>query len=147
MKFPNNSIILIIFSFLMFICCNSSRKIVENQDKLSQVVVEKITLKNRASTIFNSKELIEEVNFDTIKRNIKSSEWAKVQKLVKKLDLDQVGNWEAPTQERLHDGARATTILFQFGEDRIINSQSFDEGNPPAELKEIYDYLVSLENQ
>lgn len=74
------------------------------------------------------------------------SEWKQLNKMLAAIDLNQIDSWEAPTQERFHDGARAVQITISM-DSQEFNSQSFDEGKPPAELNELYNYLVSLENQ
>lgn len=72
--------------------------------------------------------------------------WEALNEIIRKIDLNQIDSWEAPTQERFHDGARAVQITISM-ESQEFNSHSFDEGKPPAELSELYNYLVSLENQ
>ncbi|WP_143736404.1 hypothetical protein [Moheibacter sediminis] len=83
---------------------------------------------------------------DASKGATESKDWNKLNNLVSKLDLTQIDQWEGPTQARFYDGAKATTIIIESNGE-IYNSQSFDEGQPPAELKELYDYLESLVNQ
>ena len=67
--------------------------------------------------------------------------WTKVQRLVSDLDLRQIENWEAPSQDFTFDGARATTIRIDMN-GTIYTSNVFDEGKPPAELEMLYNMLV-----
>lgn len=83
---------------------------------------------------------------DASKGETSQKSWSQINDLVSKIDLSQIDKWEGPTQARFYDGAKATTIMIEANGE-TYNSQSFDEGKPPAELKELYDYLESLVNQ
>lgn len=81
-------------------------------------------------------------NGETIKK-VSDKNWKNLNDLVSQLDLNKVETWESPTQERFHDGARATIITIESN-GQSYTSQAFDEGNPPAALKDLYDYLAKL---
>lgn len=93
----------------------------------------------------NRSESSQEVTKSVSKSDL-SQYWNKITSLVSDLDIDNFENLESPTQDRLFDGARATVITLHF-KDKTLTSAAFDEGNPPAELKALYDYLVSVVNQ
>lgn len=82
----------------------------------------------------------------TVSKSDLSRHWNKISGLVSDLDINNFENLESPSQDRLFDGARATVITLHF-KDKTVTSAAFDEGNPPAELKALYDYLVSVVNQ
>lgn len=85
-------------------------------------------------------------NPEEIKSKTVDKDWTELNHLVSGLDLMQIESWEAPTQQRFYDGARATTISIT-ADGTTYNSQSFDEGKPPAQLEALYNYLESLVNQ
>lgn len=84
-------------------------------------------------------------NVGDTKKTISKDQWKKINEIVSKIDLAKMDSWESPTQERFHDGARATTITIESN-GQAYSSQSFDEGKPPAQLQDIYDYLQLIVN-
>src|SRR5690606_37267747 len=80
---------------------------------------------------------------DDVKTEVSGEDWNKLNELVSKLDLTKLDTWEGPTQKRFHDGARATVITIESN-GQTYTSQAFDEGNPPAELSELYQYLATM---
>lgn len=89
---------------------------------------------------------VENEKSDTRLKTDGSLEWDEVCRLVGEIDLSRFENLEAPTGDRLFDGARTTVIKLDF-KDKTLTSAAFDEGKPPVELKPLYDYLVSVVNQ
>jgi len=147
MNYLKNKSILVAFSVLFsIISCNSSKKMTDNQLVITDVTMEKITRGSAMTLHINSSEITQEFTMDATKNEIQPKDWNKIKQLINEIDLKNLENWEAPTQERLHDGARATTIILNF-DGTTYSSQTFDEGNPPAQLKALYDYLVSFEVQ
>ncbi|MFA7687440.1 MAG: hypothetical protein WCY25_06215 [Moheibacter sp.] len=134
-----------------FFSCESMKPAQNNNVSISKINMEKSTLgSNSTVEITESGILISatERNGDTDVRRDKVSpkQWNELNRLVNNLDIRQMDTWEGPTQARFYDGAMATTITIET-DGESYNSQSFDEGEPPAELKELYDYLESLVNQ
>lgn len=74
---------------------------------------------------------------------VSDQDWNKLNELISKLDLNKFDTWEGPTQKRFHDGARATVITIESN-GKTYTSQAFDEGNPPAELNDLYQYLATM---
>lgn len=145
-----------IFAFLSFafFSCESAKNTQKNNsdEMITKVSMEKITRGN--SSIFEitkdnvthtSKTMDNQAGEETLHKTT-AADWQKINKLVNSMNVAEIENWIAPTQERLYDGARATTITIEAVEG-TYSSQSFDEGKPPAELQALYDYLESLENQ
>lgn len=129
--------------------CNTTKNIDKNQ--LVSVEISMITRGNSTKNIISKDEVVsentvidEDGNKGVFKKNPK--EWDEINQAVLNLDLNKFESWEAPSQKRLYDGARGTTIKLNF-KDKTLTSQTFDEGEPPAELKVLYNYLVSVVNQ
>lgn|SRR5690554_7955752 len=142
--------LLSMLSFMCFISsCNTTQKI--DNELLLSVDMEMATRGNSSKIHYEKNQItkenkqLSEVAGEKIRQRI-SSEWDELNRLVSKLNLAEFENWEAPTQKRFYDGARGTTIKLNFA-DKTLSSQTFDEGEPPAELSELYDYLVSVLNQ
>ena len=138
---------LILFLSAFFIACESYKEL--KTSSLSKIEMDFTTRGNAThleitnkKTIVSSRVLGENVTEKEKKNQTTDSlYWTKVQRLVSELDLSQIENWEAPSQDFTFDGARATTIRFDMN-GTIYTSNVFDEGKPPAELEALYKMLV-----
>ena len=146
-------LIIILTVTTLFFSCENSKNLNEKNSsvKLESIKVEKVTRGSANAYEINKVEtILDKTNLggesERFKTKTKSSNWSEVETLVSKINLAEISNWEAPTQERFHDGARITTLKIISNREEFI-SQAFDEGQPPVQLKELYDYLESLENQ
>jgi|SRR5690606_3992083 len=152
MRSINTVILIFIFSIGFISSCESS-KASQNISKnmIDKITLEKTTRGNSSQLIMTSVETFNsEMKLggekEPSKTQTSNNDWNKINQLVSKIDLNKIGEWEAPTQARMYDGALATTIIIESNGE-IYNSQTFDEGKPPAELEELYNYLESLVNQ
>jgi len=82
-------------------------------------------------------------NKEVFKRNYKNRELKYVHKMIEKIDLNTIHQLEIPSKKHQYDGAMITTIEITTTNDKYI-STSFDDDNPPKELKELVNYLRSL---
>lgn len=138
---------------LSFMACEGSKSANNKTVKevITKVSMEKTTLGNSSLLAVDKNEVSNSSKMRGGEEKVTTSDtkqesWKEINHLVSELDLNEMANWEAPTQARFYDGARATTIIIESSEG-IFNSQSFDEGEPPVQLQELYNYLESLVNQ
>lgn len=143
----------LICGILTLTSCNSYKQL--DNSKLSEVSIEIIGMGKQ--TVFKasenefSKKTVQRSDFENsdniqkLKSNL-SQNWRKVNDLVSKIDLNKFEMMEAPSGDRLFDGARTAVLTIRF-KDKELVSTGFDEGNPPAEIKDLYDYMVSVLNQ
>jgi len=68
-----------------------------------------------------------------------------LEELISKIDLEKISSLKAPSSKRLFDGAMTATISIKKGEKTYISS-SFDDDNPPKELKKTVILLRSFKN-
>lgn len=80
-----------------------------------------------------------------VKKTTNSKDWDQLVQLISNLEIDKMDSWKAPSQAFLYDGARATVIMIKTS-DGDYNSLPFDEGNPPAELNNLYSALEDIMN-
>src|SRR5690606_8931313 len=149
----SNRLYILLFAivFPFFFACESSKSTQNNSEVISKITLEKSTLGSHSVSEITEKSIqtsYTERNGSVTSKStdLTSKQWKELNRLISKLDLTELDRWEGPTQARFYDGAMATTIIIESGGESY-NSQSFDEGEPPAELKELYDYLESLVNQ
>ncbi len=74
---------------------------------------------------------------------MRDSDWAMLLKLTKKIDLKAMQNLEPPSTGNYSDRA-AIAILKIEKDDTIYQSGTFDDGNPPKELKPLIDKMLAL---
>lgn len=145
-----NKVLAFILCLTAFVSCENSKNLnAKNQAmNLQTIKLQKVTRGNSSllqitpSEITKTQEVLGGQG-EAVATKIKAENWQKIGELISKINLNEMANWEAPTQERFHDGARITTLEIQANGE-VYSSQAFDEGQPPVQLKELYDYLESL---
>jgi len=74
---------------------------------------------------------------------LSDSDIKEIANLVKEIDLEGVPDLKAPTEKRFYDGAAIATLkITRNGEE--YESQAFDHGEPPAQLKKLTDKLMTF---
>lgn len=147
----SNPLYILLFTGLacFFLSCESSKS-VSNNSKISKIILEKSSMQSLIISEISENTITTSVTFrdgsTNDRGNLTAQQWNELNRLIGKLDLSKFDQWEAPTSARMYDGAASTTILIET-ENNTYTSQSFDEEEPPAELKDLYDYLESLVNQ
>ena len=66
-----------------------------------------------------------------------------IQHILKKLDLNSIKDLSAPSTKSHTDAALSAFIKIDV-DDTVYQSNTFDHGNPPEELKELVDLLFSI---
>lgn len=59
------------------------------------------------------------------------------------IDLEQLSDYKAPTEKRFYDGAAIGKLKITI-QGKVYESQDFDHGNPPVEIEQFVDKLVSF---
>jgi methyltransferase-like protein len=67
----------------------------------------------------------------------------KITEAISKIDLTKINRLKSPTNKRLFDGAMHTFIAIKSNS-KEYTSNSFDDTNPPTELKNLCDLLLSF---
>lgn len=63
--------------------------------------------------------------------------------LLAQIAIEKMEHFKAPSKERAHDGALHAVLKIRKGAEEYV-STTFDDGNPPAELKALVDYLMEI---
>lgn len=145
-----NKVLAFILCLTAFVSCENSKNLnAKNQAmNLQTIKLQKVTRGNSSLLQITPSEITKTQGVlggqgEAVATKTKAENWQKIGELISKINLNEMANWEAPTQERFHDGARITTLEIQANGE-VYSSQAFDEGQPPVQLKELYDYLESL---
>ncbi len=85
-------------------------------------------------------------NGDLETSKISDADWKYLVDEFKKVDLKTISDLKAPSKERLHDGAASAHVTITYKGTEYVSS-SFDHGNPPAEIKNLVNKIVSFTNE
>ena len=81
---------------------------------------------------------------DLIKVNpIKSNDLKDLSNLYQKVTLNDLNYYKAPTEKRFYDGAAIANLSVNY-QGQVYNSQGFDHGNPPVEIADFINKIVSF---
>lgn len=124
---------------LILINCASQKKVTDFEELVYDATTrgrsENITLKGE-SLYYKTHQISEVIN-------LTKDQLKQVDNEVSKINLDEINNLKAPTNKRLYDGAMHTSILIKCGS-KNYTSASFDNTDPPIELKPLCDLLISF---
>lgn len=74
---------------------------------------------------------------------ISDADWKELIVLFQEIDLEGIPDLKAPTEKRFYDGAAMADLDITYKEIEY-KSQTFDHGNPPAEIEKLVNKIVSL---
>lgn len=127
-------ILLTIFTLCVFSCVS------QKPISFEEISYNAIT-RGRNETIKVTKS---KIYYKTLKEESVSKVNAKVlnkfEELISKIQLAKIDSLKAPSDRRFFDGAMATEIQIKTNQ-KTYTSSSFDDTNPPKELKELVTLL------
>lgn len=80
---------------------------------------------------------------DVLTKGLKNGEWNKLLAALDKVDAEKISELKAPSNKNHADAALAATLKI-IRKDKTYESNTFDHGNPPAELKEIVSTIIAV---
>ncbi|MBO6186088.1 MAG: hypothetical protein J6O88_15620 [Chryseobacterium sp.] len=96
----------------------------------------------RDFTLSNGK-LMSSINGNMNSQKISQNDWSKILEYTEKIDAENISKLEASTTKRFSDAALASHItITKNGTD--YQSSTFDSGNPPLELKNLYNEIQRI---
>ncbi|UZT98792.1 hypothetical protein ODZ84_04260 [Chryseobacterium fluminis] len=138
----------IISIFLSLSCFNQSN--LDNDKILSTSIlkkekIEKVQLSEQTrgineEVILTSTSITAISNGDVSEWPISSTYWGNVSREAEAIDLSQIKNLQSPTTDRYSDQAISVTITI-ICDGSAFTSASFDIGQPPKELKRLYEAI------
>ena len=75
---------------------------------------------------------------------ISQKDWKELIALLRKIDIQKIPSFKAPTNERASDGAFYThfKVIYQ---NKTYETTDFDDGHPPLEIEKLITKITSLE--
>ncbi|KDN55257.1 hypothetical protein [Flavobacterium seoulense] len=83
---------------------------------------------------------------EAVQTKIKDADWKELVRLFQETDLEELKELKSPTEKRFYDGAAIANLTIIY-EGKIYESQSFDHGFPPVEIKKIVTKINSFAKQ
>lgn len=111
----------------------------------SSTEIEKISLSERTRGtnrvfIFTNGKLETSLNGSSTIKEITQEDWLKISESIEKINLEEISKLESPSTKRYSDAAFASSIgITKNGTE--YKSSEFDAGNPPTELKNLYNEI------
>lgn len=100
---------------------------------------QKITVKNQMLTVSKDRD----GNDKPISTKISDADWKELLDCFKKVELDSLSKFKAPTEKRFHDGAAIANLKIII-KDKNYETNSFDHGFPPKEIKKFVNTITLL---
>ena len=100
---------------------------------------QKITVKNQMLTVSKDRD----GNDKPVPTKISDADWKELVDCFKKVELDSLSEFKAPSEKRFHDGAAIANLKIII-KDKTYETDSFDHGFPPKEIKKLVNTITSL---
>lgn len=139
----NSMKFLLILLSLVFVdnSCSSSKV---NQESISLEYATQTRSAYKSITI--NKKQVSTLNKHGAKPTNKTcsdADWSKLIKELKKVDVKNIPNLKAPSEDRFFDGAAIANLKVIFN-GQVYESQSFDHGNPPKDIANLVKEILSI---
>lgn len=111
----------------------------------SSIVYEAVTrgFYMKAEIQGNKMTLVRDRNAEPVVCVLSEKDLNELDKMFQKVNLKDIELYKAPTEKRFYDGAAIGTLNVSY-EGKNYNTQAFDHGNPPAEIAEFINKIVSF---
>ncbi len=132
--------LLLNFCSLILFGCSSSQEVFAFQK-----IDYKAQTRGASFQITLEKEILTytENNKEVFQKSLSKKESKAIHKLLKSIDLNRIDKIVAPSKK--HQSDRSLIAFLEIeSKGTIYKSISFDDDNPPKELKKLVDYLKSL---
>ncbi|WP_418602296.1 hypothetical protein [Hwangdonia sp.] len=125
---------------------------VDNSCTQSKINQDAITLEYTTQTrgaykcIVINKKQVSTVNKHGAKPDIKTcseTDWNQLMKTLKTVDVKNIPNLKAPSEDRFFDGAAIANLKITYN-GKVYESQSFDHGNPPKQIAALVKEMLSI---
>lgn len=136
----------ILLIFLTLNCANQNKAEEKDlintvkQQKIEKIQLTEISRGIHRNSVFTSTYKTAVFNNDSTRIAMTPSEWENIAKEAEALDLSKISKLQSPTTGRYSDQALSSTLIITSG-GTTYTSATFDSGNPPKELKALYNRL------
>lgn len=135
-------ILILLFPILMAETCSQNNE----QDKDISFTYETITRGSRANYTLTKEDIkvVKNLGGETkASEKMTSKDWDNLMERMEEIDVPKINQLKPPSDKRTFDGAAHAILTIKVGE-KVYKSNSFDHGNPPAELKSLVKAILRL---
>lgn len=124
---------------LLFICC----AVVQEKHPVKEITYEAITRGHSEAIHIKSNLLTHKTHQTSKEISLSAKQLKALYKVLRAIKYTETDKLQAPSEKRFYDGAMAASITF-ITADKKYQSITFDDDNPPGELKELVLLLKSF---
>lgn len=128
----------------LFLICMGCPSDIDNFP-VKEITYEAMTRAQSEMIHVKAKNLTYKTRNDSKELTLSKEQLKSLYRVLKSIEYKEVGKLIAPSKKRLYDGAMSAVVTFKT-ESETYQSSSFDDDNPPAELKELVQLLKSFIN-
>lgn len=146
----NKTFVIIALAFLPYSCntqqkstLNTKTSKVQQKNKVKTITLIEQSRGNSVSYTLSEKEIIFDKNGKKKIIPITDKDWTMMMKKIKETELNKIGQYPAPTQNRFSDATASSQLIISTDLQQHL-SETFDAGIPPLELKEIYQLIKNI---
>lgn len=81
-----------------------------------------------------------------VSNSLTDAQWNALINEFQKVNLEEIPSLKAPTQKRFHDGAAMANLKITY-QGKTYESQTFDNGFPPEQIKNLVNTIVSFSKE
>ncbi|MDD5151052.1 MAG: hypothetical protein PHC28_11360 [Flavobacterium sp.] len=97
---------------------------------------QKITIENQMVTVSKDRSGTDKA----VATKISEKDWKELVECFENIKLDSLATLKAPTEKRFHDGAAIANLKVVY-KDKTYETEAFDHGYPPTEIKKLVDKI------
>jgi len=122
--------------------CSSQKKTdmtstVIEYSAMSRGYFKKIVVQNQSVSVTNARDA------QAVENKIDEGKWKEIVAEFEKINLESISTLKAPTEKRFYDGAAIGNLKITQNQ-KIYESQAFDNGFPPKEIEKLVNLLTDF---
>lgn len=133
---------LLLLTIIIGTSCSSQKKTDMKSTQIEYTAVsrglyKKIVIQNQMVSVTNGR------NSEAVESKISDSKWKQIVSEFSKVNLDTYSALKGPTEKRFYDGAAIANLKI-IQNQKIYETQGFDNGYPPKEIEKLVNLLLDF---
>lgn len=131
------------FLALILVAFNCKSKSPVAQHTVTSIILSETTRGTQRVFKWTPENIEKSVNGNIATSPILLSDWNSIVKTANEIDVNKISTFQSTSTKRFTDAALASVITITK-DGKEYHSTTFDSGNPPKELKNLYDLIRKL---
>lgn len=133
---------LLLLTIIIGTSCSSQKKTDMKSTQIeysavSRGLYKKIVVRNQIVSVTNGR------NSEAVESRISDAKWKQIVSEFSKVNLDTYSVLKGPTEKRFYDGAAIANLKI-IQNQKIYETQGFDNGAPPKEIEKLVNLLLDF---